>query len=196
MGCIFSYPGPWISVLPSADHPDPTALLSAPASIGVGHRHKITPIFNIVPTKLPPKICLTLARPESVLFNWVVLIVVWPYERGLILFHRAKQEEMLRVLFSLSWEISCWLRGLHTMPGSSTKVSRLQALISHLPVGVLPHAAVGSSATATSQDEKDSFARWIYCTFLVTRGRLCPGSSLSCSPFNHCRVGTGSSPEG
>lgn len=59
LGCVFSCLGPWISVLPNADHPDPAALLSAPAFMGVGHSHKITQILNIVPTNLPPKVCLT-----------------------------------------------------------------------------------------------------------------------------------------
>lgn len=44
------------------------------------------------------------ARPESVLFNWVALIVVWLYERDSFLFHGAKQEEMLRALFTPPWE--------------------------------------------------------------------------------------------
>lgn len=59
LGCIFLCLGPWISVLPAADHPDPTGPLSAPASMGVDRRQNGPPILNTAPTNLPPKVCLT-----------------------------------------------------------------------------------------------------------------------------------------
>lgn len=59
LGCVFLCLGPWISVLPDADHPDPAGPSSAPASMGVDHRQNGPPVLNTAPANLPPKVCLT-----------------------------------------------------------------------------------------------------------------------------------------
>lgn len=76
--------------------------------------------------------------------------------------------------------IVCGPRGLRRTPGSSARLSRLQALRSR---GEFGSVLSGILSCATSPDEKESFARGVYCTFLVARGRLGPGSCLLAFPL-------------
>lgn len=59
-------------------------------------------ILNIAPTNSFTRSIL-LSRPESVLFNWAVLIILWAWWRGLFLFLSAKAEDILWML-APSWE--------------------------------------------------------------------------------------------
>lgn len=100
--CIFLCLGPHISVVTDARHPDPTTnwlpqlrweWTTDTESLSDFGRCSCKPPSQGLPYSSPE-------RPESLLFNWVALIIVWLRARGLFLFHGAKQEEMVRVLFT------------------------------------------------------------------------------------------------
>lgn len=124
--CIFLCLGPHISVVTDADHPDPTANWLSQLQWEWTIDTESLSDFEHCSYK-PPSQGLpysSLERPESLLFNWVALIIVWLHARGLFLFRGAKQEEMVRVLFTPLAE------GTPYRTGQQHKTASLQALTS------------------------------------------------------------------